>query len=100
MIMREIRLPVVETEIRIAKEMKAGNRSLYTVVRISFLKTGEGKVKGSWLTPLAMLIIEPGRQYAVSLTGERMSLDDILDLAPSLKAVVEKARGIRRIKVT
>ncbi len=97
--MREIKLPVVETEIRIAKELKAGNRSLYTVVRISFLKAG-GKIKGSWLTPLAMLIIEPGRQYAVSLTGERMSLEDILEMAPSLKDVVEKARGIHRIRVS
>jgi len=98
--LQEIRLPVVETEIRIAKELKAGDKSLYTVVRVSFLKTGEGNLKGSWLTPLAMLVVEPGRQYAVSLTGEKMSLEEILKLAPSLKAVVEKARGIHRIKVT
>lgn len=98
--MQEIRLPVVETEIRIAKELKAGDRSLYTVVRVSFLKTGKGNVIGSWLTPLAMLVVEPGRQYALSLTGERMSLEEILELAPSLKAVVDKARGIHRIKVT
>jgi len=97
--MQNIKLPVVETEIRVAKELKAGDRSLYTVIRASFLKD-QGKIVGSWLTPLAVLIIEPGRQYAVSLTGERMPLEEIMELAPSLKAVVEKARGIIRIRVT
>lgn len=97
--MQDIRLPVVETDIRVAKELKAGDRSLYTVIRVSFLKN-EGKIVGSWLTPLAVLIVEPKDQYAVSLTGERMPLEKIMELAPSLKAVVEKARGIFRIKVT
>lgn len=97
--MQDIRFPVVETEIRVAKELKAGDRSLYTVIRVSFLKN-EGKIVGSWLTPLAVLIVEPKDQYAVSLTGERMLLEKIMELAPSLKVVVEKARGIFRIKVT
>jgi len=97
--LQDIRFPVVETEIRVAKELKAGDRSLYTVIRVSFLKN-EGKIVGSWLTPLAVLIVEPKDQYAVSLTGERMLLEKIMELAPSLKVVVEKARGIFRIKVT
>ncbi len=97
--MQDIRLPEVETEIRVAKELKAGGRSLYTVIRVSSLKD-EGRIVGSWLTPLAVLIIEPKDQYAVSITGERMRLEEIMELAPSLKAVVEKARGILHIKVT
>jgi len=97
--MQDIRLPVVETEIRVAKELKIGDRSLYTVIRVSVLKD-RGKMVGSWLTPLAMLVVEPGNQYAVSLTGERMPLQEIMELAPSLKAVVEKEREIFHIKVS
>lgn len=98
--MRDIKLPVVETEFRVAKGMIAGNKTIYTVIKVSTLKAEDGKIMGSWLTPLAMLIIEPGRQYALSITGEKMPLEMILELAPSLKAVVDKARGIHRIKVT
>jgi hypothetical protein len=98
--MQEIKLPAVETEIRVAKEMKAGNKTIYTVIKVSILKTEDGMVMGSWLTPLAMLIVEPGRQFALSITGEKMPLEMILELAPSLKAIVDKAREIHRIKVT
>jgi len=98
--MQDIKLPVVETEFRVAKEMIAGNKTIYTVIKVSILKAEDGKIMGSWLTPLAMLFIEPGRQYALSITGEKMPLEMILELAPSLKAVVDKARGIHRIKVT
>lgn len=98
--MQDIKLPVVETEFRVAKEIIAGNKTIYTVIKVSILKAEDGKIMGSWLTPLAMLIIEPGRQYALSITGEKMPLEMILELAPSLKAVVDKARGIHRIKVT
>lgn len=96
----EMRLPVVETEIRVGKELKAGDRSLYPLVRVSIIKTVEGRVLGSWLTPLAMLVIESRAQYAVSITGEEMAVERIIELAPSLKTVVEKARGIHRIRVS
>ncbi|VVB69636.1 Uncharacterised protein [uncultured archaeon] len=97
--MRDIRLPVVETEICVAKGLKAGDRSLYTVIRVSSLKD-EGKIVGSWLTPLAVLIVEPKDQYAISITGERMRLEEIMKLAPSLRAVVEKARGAFHVPIT
>jgi hypothetical protein len=98
--MQEIKLPVVETEFRVAKKILAGNKTIYTVVKVSILKGEDDKIMGSWLTPLAMLIIEPGRQYALSISGEKMPLEMVLELAPSLKAVVDKARGIHKVKVT
>jgi len=97
--MPELKLPKVETEIHISEEMKAGVRTIFTVIRISNLTTDDGMIQGSWLVPLAFLIIEPEEQYAISITGEQMSIEAILELAPSLKEVIENARGIRRIKV-
>ena len=49
--------------------------------------------------PQAMLIVEPGRQYAIDISGEQMSIETILEVAPSLKEIVEKAREIHRIRV-
>jgi hypothetical protein len=97
--MPELKLPKVKTEIRVCKEIEAGVRTIFTVIMISILATDDGNLMGSWLMPLAFLIIEPGEQYAVSMSGERMRIEKILELAPSLKEVVEKARGIHRIKV-
>lgn len=97
--MPELKLPKVKTEIQVSKEIEAGVRTIFTVIRISILATDDGNILGSWLKPQAFLIIEPGEQYAVSISGEQMSMEKILELAPSLKEVVEKARGIHRIKV-
>lgn len=97
--MPELKLPKVKTEILVCKEIEAGVRTIFTVIRISVLATDDGNILGSWLKPQAFLIIEPGEQYAVSISGEQMSMEKILELAPSLKEVVEKARGIHRIKV-
>ncbi|OPX76523.1 MAG: hypothetical protein A4E44_00589 [Methanosaeta sp. PtaB.Bin018] len=92
-----IELPRVETEIRVAEEVVAGDRSIHIVIEVSALKAHDGKALGCWLVPLAMLIIEPGWQYAVSIAGEEMPLEAILQLAPSLKFVIEKWRHIMEV---
>jgi uncharacterized spore protein YtfJ len=90
---REIRLPKVETEIKAGERIEIEGRDIYPVVKVSTLKTPEGIVFGSWITPLAMLVIEQKEQYAVSFTGEKMTADQIVELAPTLKKVIDKARG-------
>jgi hypothetical protein len=37
--------------------------------------------------------VEPARAYVVSLTGEEITLDQLLAMAPSLRAIVEKEIG-------
>lgn len=97
--MPELKLPKVVTEIRVCNEITAGVRTIFTVVRISTLESDDGKIVGSWIMPWAMLIVEPGRQYAIAISGEQMSIETILEAAPSLKEIVEEARGIHRIRV-
>ncbi len=97
--MPELKLPKVVTEIRVCKEITAGARTIFIVVRISLLESDDGKIRGSWIMPHAMLIVEPGRQYAIDINGEQMSIETILEVAPSLKEIVEKAREIHRIRV-
>lgn len=98
--MKEIRLPKVETEIRAGERIKIETRSIYPVIKVSVLKTSEGTVFGSWITPLAMLVIEQKEQYVISITGEEMTADQIGKLVPSLRIVIDKARGVHRIEVS
>jgi hypothetical protein len=98
MIIPEIKLPRFETEIRISGVVKAGDRIIYAVAKVSILKIEKEYIAGCWITPLALLIIEPGEQYAVSISGEEMDISEIMLLAPSMKEVVEIARDGRGMK--
>jgi uncharacterized spore protein YtfJ len=45
------------------------------------------------ISPEALLIVEPARTYAVSLTGKEITLDQLLEMAPSLWEIVEKGQA-------
>ena len=94
-----IRLSGMDMRVFVGKEIKAGDRTIWPVMRISILKTHEDRVQAIQITPLAMLIIEPAGQYAVSVDGEAMTIEAILELAAPLRDVLEKAQGTVRIKV-
>jgi uncharacterized spore protein YtfJ len=99
MTIEPIRLSGMDMRVFVGKEIKAGDRTIWPVMRISILKTCEDRVQAIQITPLAMLIIEPAGQYAVSFDGEPMTIEAILELAASLRDVLEKARGSARITV-
>lgn len=79
----------------VGKEIKAGDRTIWPVMRIFVLKTREDGIQAIQITPLAMLIIEPAGQYALSFDGEPMTIEAILELAAPLKEVLEKSRRLR-----
>jgi hypothetical protein len=99
MTVEPIRLSGTDMRVFVGKEIIAGDRTIWPVMRISILKTFEDRVQAIQITPLAMLIIEPAGQYAVSFDGEPMTIEAILELAAPLRDVLEKARGTTRIKV-
>jgi hypothetical protein len=91
--MEPIRLPEMDRRILVGKEISAGDRSIWPVMRVSILKTCEDRVLAIQIIPLAMLIIEPTGQYAVSFEGEPMTIEAIIELAAPLRDALEKARG-------
>lgn len=98
--MENIKLPEVDMRILVGKEITAGDRNIWPVMRISILKTCEDSVQAIQITPVAMLIIEPKGPYALSFEGEPMTIEAILEMAPSLRDVLgKKSEGSRRIKV-
>jgi uncharacterized spore protein YtfJ len=54
---------------------------------------GCGCIQGCLLSPEALLIVEPALAYAVSLTGEEITLDQLLAMASSIREIVEKVTG-------
>jgi hypothetical protein len=98
--MKHIQPPRIETEIKAGERIEIEGRSIYPVVEISVLKTHEGSALGSWIAPVAILVIEQDEQYAISFTNEEITADRIGKMVPSLKKVIDKARGIYRIEVS
>jgi len=97
MTMENIRLPEMDMRVLVSKEIIAGDRTIWPVMRISILNTCEDRILAIQITPLAMLIIEPAGQYAVSFAGEPMTIEAIIELAAPLRDVLEKTRGSAKI---
>jgi uncharacterized spore protein YtfJ len=85
----------MDMRVLVGKEIKAGDRTIWPVMRIFVLKARDDGIQAIQITPLAMLIIEPAGQYAVSFDGEPMTIEAILELAAPLKEVLEKSRRLR-----
>jgi hypothetical protein len=86
-------------DIKIGELLKLGNRTIHLIIRLSVLDT-ENSFLGAWAYPIALLVIEPGKEYAVSFSEEKITLAQLMDIAPSMRDILDKARGIHRIKVS
>ena len=98
LILRSKRSFGAEEQVRVGKETVVGNRTIWPVIRITILWASENRVHAIQITPLAALIIEQEEQYALSFDGGPMTIEDILDLAPSLGDILEQARKGRSRK--
>ena len=78
--------------ISVGDPIEIDQRDIYPVAKISALK-GCGCIMGCSVSPEALLIVELARAYAVSLTGEEITLDQLLVMAPSMRKIVEKETG-------
>jgi hypothetical protein len=81
----------MDMRVLVGKEIKVCGRTIWPVIRIFVLRGFEDKAQAIQIKPLAMLILEPTGRYAVSFAGEPMTIEAILELAPPLRDVLEKA---------
>lgn len=77
-------LPRIEKHILAGKEIRAGERVIYPIIEVLILAAGDGLL-GFRLSPIALLIIEPEMEYAISLKGGHLAVDEIYGMAPYLK---------------
>lgn len=81
------------TWISVGDPIEIDQRCIYPVARVSALK-GCRYILGCSISPEALLIMEAARAYVVSLTGEEITLDKLLAMAPSLKGIVENGQEV------
>jgi hypothetical protein len=79
----------IYTRIYIGDAIKMDKKEIYAVARVTNLKWGEAML-ACWSSPLALLVTEGGLAYPISLTGEEITIDWLLAVAPALKGIVEK----------
>jgi hypothetical protein len=89
--MEKISLPEMDMQVLVGKEIKVCGRSIWPVIRIAVLRGCGDKVLSIQIKPLAMLIVELAGSYALSVAGEPMTIEAILELAPPLRDVLKKA---------
>jgi hypothetical protein len=82
----------IETWISIGDVIEIYQRVIYPVARISVLKRC-GDILGCWIAPVAVLITETDNAYAISLTEEGITLDQLLAMEPSLNEIAGRAHG-------
>jgi uncharacterized spore protein YtfJ len=80
-----------ETRTAIGTPLRAGDRLLYPVLKVEVVFS-KGVLLGLWSIPLAVLVVEPGGDYLIPLYGEEAGAEELAEIAPSLKAMVEEAR--------
>jgi len=83
----------VKTETVIREALKIGDRTLYPVIQVLTLKTKGQNFFGAWISPLAIVVVEPTQEYVIPLTDETITLEQILEMVPSLK---EKTKKVQR----
>lgn len=70
--------------ISIGDAVEIKDRTIYPVAKVSIQSCGKSII-ACRMNPLAMLISEGGKAYAISLTDEEITLDRLLEIAPYLK---------------
>lgn len=93
------KIPKIETDIKIGEALKIGCRTLHFLARVSILRTRDGDILGGWADPLAMIASEQGNSYVFSFTGEDFTMDQLMKMAPSLRDILDKDKGVYRIKI-
>lgn len=77
-------LPKIEKHVLAGKEILAGDRSIHPIIEVLVIAAGDN-VLGFRLSPIALLIIEPRMEYAISLNGKQLAVNEIYKMVPSLK---------------
>lgn len=83
-------VPKIEMHILAGAQIRAGERIIYPIIKLFVIAAG-GCLLGLRISPVALLIVEPGVQYAFSLEGKKMNLEEIYKLDASLKDIIAAA---------
>jgi uncharacterized spore protein YtfJ len=79
----------VKKKTSIGGAIKVGDRTIYPIIELSTLNGDKMRFFGAWISPFALVIVEPTQAYAISLTSETITLDQLIKKVPSLKRKIK-----------
>jgi hypothetical protein len=62
----------------VGKIFELGDRTFYPIIEISTIEMGNSFSES--ISPLAMVVIEPSKQYILPLTNDEFDSEEIIDL--------------------
>ena len=88
----------LQKKIVVGRRIQAGGRSLWPLMQALIWKR-QDRVLIARVKPFALLIIEEGKEYALSLTGQPVTVQELLESAPEIRAAQEEACSARRVEI-
>ena len=93
------KIPRIESRVNVGEALRIGNRTLHFLARVYIVGTEDDNMLGGWADPLAMVVSEQNKEYVFSFTGQDFTIDQLMEMAPSLRDVLNKDKGIFKIKI-
>ena len=64
----------------VGKPIKAADRTIYPIIEVVTIGNNMPNFRGIEIFPIALVIEESGEKYAVSLTGEEINSDELIEM--------------------
>jgi uncharacterized spore protein YtfJ len=62
-----------------------GERVFHVVTETVTVRSAKGRIFSAFVSPIALLVLEPHDSYAISLTDEELTIKELLIRVPTLK---------------
>ena len=76
----------MEIKMLVGRSIIAGELTIYSIARLSILRTADMSVQSFWLSPLALVVTVPELKafYIVSLTNEKIDHSELSEMVNGL----------------
>ena len=64
----------------VGKSIRAADRTIYPIIEVVTIGNNMPNFRGIEIFPIALVIEESGEKYAVSLTGEEINSDELIEM--------------------
>ena len=62
-----------------------GEKVFHVVTEVVTVRSANGRIFAAFVSPIALLILEPHDRYAISFTDEEFTVEELLIRVPALK---------------
>jgi len=88
----------LQKRVLLGRRIEAGARCIWPVIKALVWMRG-GRAFIAHLQPFALLIVEGAEEYAITLSGRPLTVEELLEKAPELREALDEAHRARRIEI-